>query len=111
LPALRAGEVGKVATAFNGTFLAVLRISKLKGAEYLVNSVARGMDEYYTGDGEAPGVWRGSWAPELGLEGVVDADDLRAIVNGQDPRDGADLLRRADKVGEVAGDSAFRPRL
>ena len=37
------------------------------------------------GAGEAPGVWRGAWAATLGLDGVVDADELRALVNGRDP--------------------------
>ena len=44
------------------------------------------------GAGEAPGVWRGSWATALGLEGVVGADELRALVNGHDPNSGTDLL-------------------
>jgi conjugative relaxase-like TrwC/TraI family protein len=70
----------------------VLRITKLKGAEYLIRSVADGMEDYYMGAGEAPGVWRGRWAAELGLEGVVEADALRALVNGLDPNTGVDLL-------------------
>ena len=44
------------------------------------------------GAGEAPGVWRGSWASELGLEGVVGADALRALVDGLDPASGVELL-------------------
>ena len=71
---------------------AVLTITKLKGAEYLIRSVADGMEDYYMGAGEAPGVWRGRWAAELGLEGVVEADALRALVNGLDPNTGVDLL-------------------
>jgi conjugative relaxase-like TrwC/TraI family protein len=70
----------------------VLTITKLKGAEYLIRSVADGMEDYYMGAGEAPGVWRGRWAAELGLEGVVEADALRALVNGLDPNTAVDLL-------------------
>jgi conjugative relaxase-like TrwC/TraI family protein len=70
----------------------MLRITKLKGAEYLIRSVAAGMEDYYMGAGEAPGVWRGRWAAELGLEGVVEADALRALVTGLDPNTGVDLL-------------------
>ncbi len=70
----------------------MLTITKLKGAEYLIASVADGMEDYYMGAGEAPGVWRGAWAAELGLEGVVRADELRALVNGLDPNSGAELL-------------------
>ncbi len=70
----------------------MLTITKLKGAEYLIASVADGMEDYYMGTGEAPGVWRGAWAAELGLEGVVRADDLRALVNGLEPSTNLDLL-------------------
>lgn len=70
----------------------MLTITKLKGAEYLISSVADGMEDYYMGAGEAPGVWRGQWAESLGLEGVVGAAELRALVDGLDPRSGADLL-------------------
>jgi conjugative relaxase-like TrwC/TraI family protein len=70
----------------------VLTITKLNGAEYLISSVADGMEDYYMGAGEAPGVWRGGWAVALGLEGVVEADALRALVDGHDPTTGEDLL-------------------
>ncbi|HVE45459.1 MAG TPA: relaxase domain-containing protein [Acidimicrobiales bacterium] len=49
-----------------------------QGAEYLIHAVAAGVEDYYMGIGEAPGIWRGSWAAELGLEGAVSADDLGA---------------------------------
>ncbi len=57
--------------------------------------------------GEAPGVWAGRWSAELGLEGVVEAGQLRALVNGVDPRDGTWWLegRPARKVN--AFDATF----
>ncbi len=70
----------------------MLTITKLKGAEYLIASVADGMEDYYMGAGEAPGVWRGNWAAALGLEGVVEGEALRALVNGIDPNNGGELL-------------------
>ena len=70
----------------------VLTITKLRGAEYLISSVARGMEDYYMGAGEAPGVWQGRWAESLGLEGVVGAAELRALVDGLDPHSHEDLL-------------------
>jgi conjugative relaxase-like TrwC/TraI family protein len=70
----------------------VLTITKLNDAEYVISGVALGVDEYYTGTGEAPGVWHGRLAGELGLEGVVDADDLRALVLGREPGTDVDLL-------------------
>jgi hypothetical protein len=38
----------------------VLTITKLRGAEYLISSEAEGVEDYYMGAGEAPGVWRGT---------------------------------------------------
>jgi len=66
----------------------VLSVIKLADAEYVIGQVALGIEEYYLGVGEAPGVWVGRWAATLGLEGVVEAEQLRALVNGMDPRDG-----------------------
>jgi hypothetical protein len=63
----------------------MLRITKLADAEYLINQVALGIDDYYLGIGEAPGVWQGRLADELGLSGVVNADELRALLLGRRP--------------------------
>ena len=84
LPPLRGGAPGSRRV--------VLTITKLKGAEYLISSVADGMEDYYMGAGEAPGVWHGTLGRRLGLEGVVEADALRALVNGVDPDSGVELL-------------------
>ena len=70
----------------------MLTLTALRDSEYLISSVALGIDEYYAGIGEAPGVWAGGLAAELGLEGVVDPDQLRALVEGRDPASEADLL-------------------
>lgn len=70
----------------------MMTITKLRGAEYLLRSVADGVEDYFMGAGEAPGVWHGRWAEQLGLEGVVEADALRALVEGHDPTTGVDLL-------------------
>ena len=50
------------------------------------------MDDYYMGAGEAPGVWQGGLAAELSLAGVVDPDQLRALLLGRDPTTDATLL-------------------
>jgi hypothetical protein len=43
------------------------------GAEaYCLSHVASGLDECYTGAGEAPGVWVGSGVESLGLVGEVE---------------------------------------
>jgi conjugative relaxase-like TrwC/TraI family protein len=66
----------------------MLSVIKLADAEYAIGQVAVGVEEYYLGEGEAPGVWAGTWAPALDLEGVVRDQELRSLVNGVDPRDG-----------------------
>jgi conjugative relaxase-like TrwC/TraI family protein len=70
----------------------VLTVTALTDGEYLLSSVALGIDEYYAGVGEAPGVWSGAWSAELGIEGMVEADQLRALVDGCHPVTGGPLL-------------------
>jgi conjugative relaxase-like TrwC/TraI family protein len=70
----------------------VLTLTALRDPEYLISSVALAIDEYYAGVGEAPSVWTGRFAAKLGLEGVVDPDQLRALVQGHHPVCGEDLL-------------------
>ncbi len=70
----------------------MLTVTGLTDAEYLISSVALSIDEYYAGVGESPGVWAGRWAERLGLSGVVEADQLRALVDGKHPVTGEDLL-------------------
>lgn len=60
----------------------VLRITKLADAEYLLRQVALGVEDYYTGSGEEPGVWQGGLAAEFGLTGVVEADHVRTLLLG-----------------------------
>lgn len=63
--------------------------------EYLVNSVAVGQEDYYTGSGEAPGVWLGGGLAGLGLtEGEeVTEEALVRILAAQDPTTGDSLVR------------------
>ncbi len=65
----------------------MLSIAKLRvGQEaYQLSGVAQSLDDYYTGAGEASGVWVGGGAGRLGLDGEVDADDLRAVLAGLAP--------------------------
>ena len=70
----------------------MLTVTGLTNGEYLISSVALSIDEYYAGVGESPGVWTGRWAESLGLSGVVEADELRAVVEGKHPVTGEDLL-------------------
>jgi conjugative relaxase-like TrwC/TraI family protein len=73
----------------------VLSIGKLAPgrAEYYLDTVAKGAEEYYVGSGEAPGRWVGLGAERLGLAGDVDGRNLRAVLAGHDPS-GTSLLAR-----------------
>jgi conjugative relaxase-like TrwC/TraI family protein len=85
---------------------AVLSIGKIANPEYVLGSIATSVEEYYLGHGEATGVWLGSGLADLGLDGEVDAGDLRAVVGGRDPATAAQL---AAKNRRVAGyDLCFR---
>jgi hypothetical protein len=71
----------------------VLSVAKLTlGQEaYYEQQVARGLDDYYAGRGESPGIWAGSGSEGLGLVGVVEDDDLGTLLRGVNPADGAQL--------------------
>ena len=85
----------------------MLTVTKLRDADYLINQVAVGLDDYYLGRGEAPGVWHGQWATHLGVEGVVDHDALRALLDGRDPATGKDLLAGRPARDVAAFDATF----
>ena len=83
--AARRPPPARPATAGGG--VAVLTIAKLGHGrvDYYLDTVAKGIEDYYAGTGEAPGTWRGTAAARLGLDGEVDGDVLRAILGGQLP--------------------------
>jgi conjugative relaxase-like TrwC/TraI family protein len=55
---------------------------------YYLAQIASGLDEYYTGAGEAAGRWTGTASTLLGLDGHVAGDDLRAVLAGLAPGSG-----------------------
>jgi conjugative relaxase-like TrwC/TraI family protein len=65
----------------------MLSVAKLSPGQeaYYERSVAQGIDDYYAGRGESPGIWFGAGAETLGLVGVVADGALRQIVDGVDP--------------------------
>lgn len=73
----------------------MLSIGKLSPgrADYYLDTVAKGAEEYYLGSGEAPGRWAGHGAERLGLDGTVGANALRDVLAGQDG-DGRSLIAR-----------------
>lgn len=69
----------------------MLKVVNGYSPEYLLKEVATGRENYYTGavaEGEPPGRWWGAGAERLGLTGLVDAQDMRALYERVlDPRD------------------------
>ncbi len=61
-------------------------------AIYYLEAIANDRDDYYVASGEVPGRWLGSGSALLGLEGEVTPEDLRAILDGLDPRTGHALV-------------------
>jgi conjugative relaxase-like TrwC/TraI family protein len=82
----------------------VLSLGKLAPGQqqYYLDTVARGIEEYYTGAKEAPGVWVGSGSARLGLAGEVDAGVLGRVLEHVDPT-GVYRLTASRSVPVVAG--------
>ncbi|MHA6795918.1 MobF family relaxase [Pseudonocardia bannensis] len=90
----------------------MLRISNGYSPEYLLKEVATGRENYYTGavaEGEPPGRWWGAGAEKLGLRGLVEAADMRAVYerfldprcegfNDPDRWDGLDTLGQTGRA-------------
>lgn len=65
-----------------------------RNANYWINAVAEGGEDYYTKPGEAAGEWRGELAAQLDLLGEVDRDAYAAVLAGNHPRTGKVLVDR-----------------
>jgi conjugative relaxase-like TrwC/TraI family protein len=78
-----------------GSVGCVLSVAKLTPGQesYYERSVAAGLDDYYAGRGESPGMWVGRGAAALGLEGVVAEGQLGLLVRGSHPAGGEQLRR------------------
>jgi conjugative relaxase-like TrwC/TraI family protein len=68
-------------------WVGMLSVAKLTlGQEaYYEQQVARGLDDYYAGRGESPGIWAGSGSAGLELVGVVEDGDLGTLLRGVNP--------------------------
>src|SRR5215217_6380648 len=71
----------------------MLSVSKLSPGQeaYYERSVAAGIDDYYAGRGESPGVWVGRGSAQLELEGVVGEGELGRLIAGEHPHTSARL--------------------
>ena len=92
----------------------MLSVAKLTPGQesYYERSVAAGLDDYYAGRGESPGIWTGRGAAILGLEGVVQDRQLGTLIRGVHPltqerlrgslpETSALILPRARKIGRI----------
>jgi conjugative relaxase-like TrwC/TraI family protein len=81
----------------------MLSIGKLTAGreDYYLSSLTVS-DEYYLNPTEIPGVWHGALAPVLGLDGPVDANGFRAVLDGRHP-DGRPLIPGVGSRGRVTG--------
>jgi conjugative relaxase-like TrwC/TraI family protein len=77
----------------------VLSVSKLSPGQeaYYERSVAAGVDDYYAGRGESPGVWVGRGAAALELDGVVGDGELGRLISGRHPLTSDELRRHPPK--------------
>ncbi|HEY3483368.1 MAG TPA: MobF family relaxase, partial [Streptomyces sp.] len=82
----------------------MLTLSNGYSVSYLTEEVAKGRENYYTdavAAGEPPGRWYGGGAEKLGLTGLVDEQDMRAVFEQfVDPRDEA--FRDPARWGEAS---------
>ena len=63
-----------------------------RGVRYYIDHIANSRDDYYTGSGEAPGVWVGGGCRSLGLKYNVYAEDYLAVMEGSHPGTGEALV-------------------
>ena len=88
----------------------MLSVAKLSPGQeaYYEKSVAAGLDDYYAGRGESPGLWAGRGATALGLEGVVADGELGTLVRGLEPR-GESGCASTLECGESGWSGSTRP--
>jgi hypothetical protein len=86
----------------------MLSIAKARKDYYLqkLGEISPGED-YYLRGGTATGRWYGSGAVEQGLEGIVSAEGLVRLFDGQHPVTGEQLGRQLRKDGVAAWDLTF----
>ncbi len=81
----------------------MLSVAKIAPGQerYYERSVAAGIEDYYAGRGESPGIWTGRGAAALGLEGVVEDGQLHTLIQGDNPLTGENLRRRHPKARTI----------
>jgi conjugative relaxase-like TrwC/TraI family protein len=87
----------------------VLSLGKLAAGQqqYYEQEVARGLDEYYSGEKEAPGQWMGQATGRLGLKGEVGSVEFERVLSHQDPATGVPLADGRMQPKVVGFDATF----
>jgi conjugative relaxase-like TrwC/TraI family protein len=81
---------------------------KTAGWEYYAREVADGLEDYYAGAGEAPGVWAGAGAAVAGFSGTVTGDALAlAFGDARHPVSGQRLGSGWRAEGVIGFDATF----
>jgi conjugative relaxase-like TrwC/TraI family protein len=83
-------RLGLAGVPEGGGLLSVAKLT-LGQEAYYEQQVARGLDDYYAGRGESPGIWTGAGSTRLGLVGVVDDGELSTLLRGVNPANGGRL--------------------
>src|SRR3954471_14969821 len=79
--------------AIVGGVLSIAKLTPGQEGDY-ERSVAAGLDDYYAGRGESPGVWTGRGARALELEGLVQEGELGRLIRGHHPHTEEQLRAR-----------------
>jgi conjugative relaxase-like TrwC/TraI family protein len=91
--------------------IAVLTIGKLGASPdqlaYYEQQVADGLEDYFSGRGEAPGRWMGRGAGAVGAAGRVDREAFMRAMEGCDPRSGERLKPEHGRTKVAAFDLTF----
>jgi conjugative relaxase-like TrwC/TraI family protein len=74
---------------------------------YYEQQVAQGMEDYFSGRGEAPGRWGGTGAGILGITGRVEREPFMLAMHGCDPRTGERLKPEHGRTKVAAFDLTF----
>ena len=74
---------------------------------YYEQQVAQGMEDYFSGRGEAPGHWIGRGCSGIGISGQVDRDTFMRAMDGCDPRTGDRLRPEHGRTKIAAFDLTF----
>ncbi|MBW3619787.1 MAG: relaxase domain-containing protein, partial [Actinobacteria bacterium] len=78
--------------AFSITMLNIGRMAP-GSHDYYLSVVAAGAEDYYLARGEAPGRWLGRGLEAVGLDGKVEAEQLRRVLAGDHPATGERLAK------------------